>query len=605
MTPFLQLEDFLLPAPLPACIAVLMCLGLKHLGDFLVCILRRSSPYPMESAAGFILVTGLVAFLTNLMAIFGYAHVWPLRIIAWGLAGCGVIELFKLRKGCLTDIFLRLQAAFQKQSPWGKIGIMLICITGVCLCLASLGPPTDADSLDYHLGLPLDILRNHQAYPRPDWMSSRLAGLGESLNMLGLAGGTDIFGASLQFSGLLVALITVMSLVRTDFDRILAAMIVIGCPLLLFLIPNQKPQMLPTAGTTIALIMIVRRFQSIDSVTIVLAFGSVFFAMSCKYSFLLSGTIVIGTGMIAAYQNRQFGTAILAVLAGSLIFLFPLYLQKFLFYGDPITPLLERFFHGDLAVLQFAKLLKDFKDSSMVFPLCLIFPDSLGTISMTLGLGTLLIFAVPSVRGPARILIICALLSATLTILMGQVTSRFFLEPYIWIAAAVVAANTWRVKPIFFKLMVGQMMGVAAMAAFAAVILFPGALTDSLRQEVMHNYAFGYSEAKWLDSCLPKSAVVLTGLRFKALMPRPFMSSEIIYYSLEGKDEVELGKVSLILKRYGIDTCVTNVPLANLYLGSLFPIPVGEPKTFRIGVRNPWNTSSYQIMIYRPTPHLP
>lgn len=294
MTSFLPLEYYLLPPPLPACVAVLMCFGFKYLGDRLVWFLRHSLPEPIESAAGFILIAGIIATLVNLSAFCGYAYLWPLRIFAWGFVVLGLINLLRLKLDYLIAVSW-FKNFFQRQSFLSEIGILLVIITGISLFLAALGPPTDADSLDYHLGVPLDILRHHQAYPRLDWLHARLIGLGEYLNMFGLAGGTDILGASLQFFGLAAILKSFLSLVKYDHDRILTAMLVVGCPLMLFLIPNQKPQMLPVAGTTIALIMIVRRFQSIDVVTMVLAFGIACFAMSCKYSFILSGGIVIAT----------------------------------------------------------------------------------------------------------------------------------------------------------------------------------------------------------------------------------------------------------------------------------------------------------------------
>ena len=47
---------------------------------------------------------------------------------------------------------------------------VLVGVILVVLLLAALGPATDADSLDYHLGVPLDWLRNGGAYARPDWL---------------------------------------------------------------------------------------------------------------------------------------------------------------------------------------------------------------------------------------------------------------------------------------------------------------------------------------------------------------------------------------------------------------------------------------------------
>ena len=602
MSPFLQLKDYLLPAPLPACIAVLMCFGFKYLGNRLVRILRHSPPDPLESAAGFILVAGLVAALVYFLAFFGFAYLWPLRILSWGFVILGLIDLLQVKMNYWITKFERFQNFFHRQSYLCKMGVLLIFVTGVGLFLSSLGPPTDADSLDYHLGIPLDILRHHHVFFHSDWLHARLVGLGEFLNMLGLAGGTDIFGASLQFFGLMAVLMSFLSLVKSDFDRILTAMIVLGCPLMLFLIPNQKPQMLPAAATTIALLMIVRRFKSIDPVTIVLAFGSACFAMSCKYSFILSGSIVIGAGFVAAYQSKRSGVAIFSVLAGLLLFFFLPCLQKYLFYGDPFSPLLERFFvHGQVSVISFAHTLKNYRDSSVIFPLSLILPGSMASVTTIFGIGSFLVCAAPKVRGYSVIFIICALIVTILMFLLGQVTSRFFLEPYFWIAAAVLTTGVFKVKSIFFKLMFVQMVCVAAMASFGAVVLFPGALTASLRHKVMLKCAYQYEESKWLDTFLPKNAVVLTDLRSKSLVPREFVSSESIYFSLKTKDILGLGKAALLLKQSGVDTWVTsdnNIPL--FYFASRFPVLAGKSQILRTATRNPWNSSANgRVAVYK------
>ena len=144
----------------------------------------------------------MLAAVVNFLSFIGAAHWWLLRIIAWSLLGLGIWQVGQVKREPLSRIFNRIKAVFQAQRLWGRAALCLLAITGVGLLLSALGPPTDADSLDYHLGVPLDILRHHGAYPRLDWFHTRLVGLGESLNMLGLAGGTDVLGAVLQFAGL-------------------------------------------------------------------------------------------------------------------------------------------------------------------------------------------------------------------------------------------------------------------------------------------------------------------------------------------------------------------------------------------------------------------
>ena len=419
------------------------------------------------------------------------------------------------------------------------------------------------------------------------------------MNLLGLAGGTDILGAMLQFAGLIVILIAVISLTKTDLDRILVAMGVLACPVILFLIPNQKPQMLPTAATTIAIILIAQRFYSIDLLTLFLAFGCTFFAISCKYSFLLSGAIILGVGLLAAYRARLLGQAVIIALTGYLILVFPLHLQNFLFYGDPLSPFLERFRTlGDAAVIRFAAKLHAYSDSQgSLFPLPLnvLVPSSIGLIPTVLGMGPLLLFSgMGAVKASvvSRILLLSAALAALTTLLLGQIGARFFFEPYLWIiGAAGIAA--WRPLKIFsFKLLVCQTALMAFFAIFGAATLFPGALTSAGRDKIMAKTAHGYTITRWLNHILPSDAVIVfLNFRSSALMPRPFVSKDLIASS-NLNNFIEVDKVKSIKNNYQADTLITSYPISDEItraFGLCLDDKIAGPEIFSEPSRNPWN----------------
>ena len=120
MTPFLKLEDFLAPAPLPAIIAVLMPLGLKFLGSRLVRQLQVEPPRGIQEAAGFILVAAILAATAHFLAVIGAANLWLLRIMAWSLLAFGIVELSNYNRERLLRVYHRLKEVFQAQSFWGK-----------------------------------------------------------------------------------------------------------------------------------------------------------------------------------------------------------------------------------------------------------------------------------------------------------------------------------------------------------------------------------------------------------------------------------------------------------------------------------------------------
>jgi len=611
MPHFLKLEDLVTPPPLPAIIAVLMTLGFKYLGGRLVKSLKeKSSPSQgCLEAAGFMAVAGLLAAAVHLLALLGWAYLWPLRLLAWSLAAGGVLELARWGRGQWLEPGRGLKAVFQGQSAWGKAAILALGVAAAGLWLAALGPPTDADSLDYHLGVPLSILRHHGAEAAPAWFHARLVGLGEYLNLLGLAGGTDILGASLQFAGLVAVLAALYSFARTDADRILMYLCVLGCPVLGFLIPNQKPQMLATAATTVALVLIAQRFSTMTAGAMVLALTAAFFAMACKYSFLLTGGLVVGAGLMAAYRSRLLAVALGAAVAGYLIFLFPLHLQNLLFYGDPISPFLERFrAHGDAAVVRFAAYLRAYSDAHgnlLPLPLRLLLPSSPGYLTTVLGVGPLLwLLAARGFKEQAalRVLLTSAFLGLVAIVIWGQIGARYLLEPYLWSVPAVAAAPWRPLKTFFFKAMVGQAVLMALLAGYGAATLFPGALSPSLRDRVMAVAANGYVEARWLDRVTPPGAVLLAANRSSALLPRPSVSADRVNFShLEVQEERR--RVLALLRSAGVNTLVADFPQPRGNLGYFAPCLAGRiagPMEFPQAFRNPWNRGpTRQIAAYR------
>jgi hypothetical protein len=602
MPAFLKIEDYLAPPPLPALIALLMVLGLNFLGSRIVC-LRHSKPIePIEQAVGFILGAALVAAITHFLALAGWANLWVLRMIAWSCAALGVWELFRFNWKGLLQLYHRLKFIFQDQSFWGKAAITLLIITGVCLLLSALGPPTDADSLDYHLGVPLDILRHHGMLPRPDWLHARLTGLGESLNMLGLAGGTDILGAVLQFASLLAVLVAMNALAKTHLDSILLFACIIGCPVVGFLIPNQKPQMLPTAANTIALILIAQDFRSIKPKTLILALGLVFFAISVRYSFILTGSIIWGLAMVAAYRARLLGSAIAISLVFYLVLVFPVNWHNYLFYEDPISPFLERFKSvNDHMILRFASSLRNYSPNPLPFPLSLFFSNHISQFTQVLGLGPLFfVIGLMEFRQNlvTKILLTSAIIASAVILPFSQLTGRFFFEPYLWIIAATAGASWGLLKNFFFKCMIAQLCLIMILSAFGAVTLFPGALTVSLRDKVMMRSAHNYAETKWLDDVLPQNAVVLTEIRSMALMPRPFLSSDMFNYC-DMTNPSEREKFVNLLRARQVDTLVISPDMAKKigdYLGARLAGPLAGPKKFRKAVRNPWNEGDGLIL---------
>jgi len=200
-------------------------------------------------------------------------------------------------------------------------------------------------------------------------------------------------------------------------------------------------------------------------------------------------------------------------------------------------------------------------------------------------------------RGPARQLLLAALAAFVLLTAMSPPTGRFFIEPYLWCAAAAAPVPWRRLKSLFFKALTAQAALVAGAAIYLGGVLFPGALTPTQRDRVMTLMAQGYTEAKWLDATLPPDAVLLGEFRSRALLPRPFVVGDrfvLVLGEIFFFPDVSNWKQHLtaFVKEERVTVLMTRYPIGSppyAWLATRYGTPLAGPATFRNAGRSPFN----------------
>ena len=235
----------------------------------------------------------------------------------------------------------------------------------------------------------------------PHWLHSRITGLGEALNMVGLAAGTDGFGAAMQVCGLLILLVAIGSLATTPTARILVMLLALP-PVVVPLATVQKPQLLPVAAVVVGMIL---AFRLDSDAAIVLVGACAGFAMASKYSFLVSGTVVLALAIYRAGKAGSLRKAVLCALVAFAFFVFPVLARNYSLYGDPVSPFMEGFrAHPDPEVLDFAQHLRNAGaahtlEGVATFLADLVIPFSFGSLQTVLGVGCLSFFLVRPAGG--------------------------------------------------------------------------------------------------------------------------------------------------------------------------------------------------------------
>ena len=106
------------------------------------------------------------------------------------------IKRFIFLLGFVYFLFNRKNTDIKKLIIFNRYEYLIIFL----FLILALCPPSDADSLDYHLGFAVSAIENNAILIREDWLHYRLFGYGEYLNLFGLLFYSKHFGqwATLQ-----------------------------------------------------------------------------------------------------------------------------------------------------------------------------------------------------------------------------------------------------------------------------------------------------------------------------------------------------------------------------------------------------------------------
>lgn len=603
-----SLEQLLAPPPLSALLSLILISGLDGLGLFflrasgLLAFNDHDTARNSETLRWQAVVIGamLVAAVMFPLVLLGVANRSLMRAIAAMLLLAGIVQLFwTLRDG--AGLMTRLRE-WLAQDRWTHSAILVLLLG---MFLLALGPVTNADALDYHIGAAIAMLNNNGMPGHDEWFHSRFAGNGEVLNALGLSVGAEQFGALLQFAsltGIVGLMLPALGRPPTQgaTGNRLIVLAALSSPVLLFLVSAPKPQLWPIAMTTLGFALMAHpSVDLLDKHALWKRFALVsalcMSASQAKFNFLLGGGIV---GVLALYtmlRRRQLLAAVpIGAALASLIMLPPLLWKAHTYSATLLESLLSPLpghLPGTDRMIAFARNNPDFA-SPFPFPLSIVLPSSAGSITTVLGIGWILFFwckIKPEARSRAAAATV--LLAIATTAIAAPPSARMYLEPYFWglfLCSLYAGASTLKVPaPIRWGIWL-QACGFGLACWFGALTLFPGALSDTWRTQVMQRSANGFSLMRWADQVLPADAVLLNGHRSMALAPRRAFDYSWTNY-VDPASEEAAGYLSS-LKAAGVNyVLLPDRSLAQLPLSGCFGRVFAGPGPGRMVSRNPLN----------------
>lgn len=574
----------MLPAPFAALLSLLLGACLAIVSDTLgLRLFRRRDAI----SRGLYFVGGLlgVAWITLLLCISGIAFKPVLQSFGASVIVTGMVIAWRRRS--------ELRTTFHEW-PQRRFAIWL-ALFGIVLALIALSPPTDADSLDYHLGLPVEILRSGGLQFDPLQLHYRMFGFGEMLNVFGLANGTASFGAFVQLMAVFFVLRAYREVVPGAGFR--PAMLVFGIPALIALLPGCKHLLTGACGTTLSFLAMYKLQKKASLRDLVLPLLGIFFAVGIKYSFLISGGLLLVYCLFQNGVNTLKQLLIFAIVGVAICG--PLFGFKLWRFGDPVAPFGAGALGGDPVVSWFCSFIRSYTESSWSFPLSLLAPSSLGALSSVLGWAfvILVLFLILCFRRfRMEVLLVSGL--CILIVLLGQETSRFFIEPLLWVLPLfLLRADEFRWGRGAIAIGTLQFFVTLPLSMYLAWSLGRGALAPSLQQAVMRRNASFYEPAEWVNSIVPANALLRTDIRSRSLLPMPVFPIEYHYARNAGAGKLRVVD-SLLENRYKVAYIAVIDPdewFVQKYCGAR----VAGPKTFQNATRNPFNRGTYSMVIYR------
>lgn len=373
-------------------------------------------------------------------------------------------------------------------------------------------PTTDADSLDYHLGAPLEIIRSGGLFQRSDdWLSHRLIQSGEMINLYGLIIGSKNFGQIFQILPVIFLYqILNFQIKNIDDNQRLITFLLFSSPLLVSILLSQKQILFPSVMIALTFSFLINQ-DKFDKKTLNLILILILAPVSFKYSYLIYSIPLFLYLFFTIYKKIKIFNFLGITFVISLIIIFPYYFKNYIFYGDPITPFFEWLkATPSPQVIYFAEELrystKIFKIFEIpIIPFFHIIPYDVGKVTLLITPAVLIfyfiIFDFKNLK--KKNLIILSFIIFLLMSLSGKSLSRFYFDFYLMIIMIfLINYNFYKNKIVVRSLINISKIYFIIFIIFCSIgiaMFSKGSVNPTLYNAVISKYGFGAEESNWIN----------------------------------------------------------------------------------------------------------
>ena len=510
-------------------ISIFLFIGLFAIGKIISNFLdlnkkisKISDPRYHFAMLGSVFLTALIfpLIIFNILDIYLF-----LKIISFALLILGIITF-------ISEIKF-FKSLFQITN-WKNTGSVLILFLILGYFLLALAPITNADSLDYHIGVPLYVINNNEYPSYQFWMHFLKSGSGELLNAVGLIIKAEQFPALVQFSGIL----SICGILKHQKNKVynnIFLLLFLSSPILILLVSSAKIQLNYVAASSLLFSLIFfgdkSNFKSFNFLIFIKIL--LFSAINAKFSFALSSFLLWMSSAYICFKLKRINYFLTTSFIIFLLVLCPKLIWKIDVYEMGAIEALTQPLPLKLYGYQQLHNSLTACGSSGCIPYWLFFPANINTLTEFLGIGSFVfLFTRFRKKYPYYTILIVIISYIILAKQFGQNNPRWFLEPFVWI---IISIKNFGIKKsttynFYYNITKLQSFIVLLIITYGVATLSIGSLSTKLRDNVLSNSANGYDLFKWSNSKLKKKDILISTHRSFALSNVKTIPGDIFNY---------------------------------------------------------------------------
>ena len=547
------MESFVLYPIFSTIISIFLILGTFELGKYLSKKLLIRDLLSNVSILEFQYCTiGLVFLLILLFPLTAFTNYSSivLKITGFILILFGLNFFFSFK-----ELFKKFKIIFKNEKHFLFYIYLLIIILYFFLALS---PLTSADVLDYHAGVALNILRFNKYILLPEWFTGLQAGIGEVLISLGFSVGSEQFGSLVQFTSIIsISGILLKLFNKTNFfsSKYLILLIILTCPILIFLLSGNKPQIFFSGLVFLALCLSFVKLENSNQVIKNYSLINILICVSVmgKFSFGLSGFLVWIISTIKIIYKKNFKIVLFVPLIIFLIIFLPFLYWKYLNLGGNLFNYI--FSPFPLHLPGYENFLNHNKGSQEIpFPYFIFFTTP-SRATEFLGLNTLLlVFLLFHFYKDKKIFVIFSIVTVFIIIsnYYASPSARYYLDPILWSTLAISFLKKIKFNKFVEFLFYPQIFLVMIILIYSNYLFLPGAFSEKSYFKVKNKHGYMFSGIDWVNNNISDNSKVIFLNRPIATFKNFAVSGGFNYFT----NSKESNYYKNLIKKYNIEYLV-------------------------------------------------